>query len=135
MTSLSSLQLGDLFRADFRTSQSSDAINTALQKSLLFDYRYQPARIAIGLSLAQSTAPRPSSDTLGKPIRGETLFGQEESEMALWVTLICAQADIRAPSRKQLFELVAAHWARGLDLLEKKFKVYDGEPHNFLTSL
>lgn len=127
--------LGDLFRADFRTSQLADATNTALQKDLRFDYRYQPARVAIGLSLSLSAPPSLPPDILGKPIRGETLFGQEEGEMALWVSLICAQANVRVPTKKQLFDLVAGHWARGSQLLAKRYDAYEGEPHNFLMGI
>ncbi|KQM32524.1 hypothetical protein ASF03_13785 [Rhizobium sp. Leaf68] len=127
--------LGDLFRADFRTSQLADATNTALQKDLRFDYRYQPARVAIGLSLSLSASPSLPSDVLGKPIRGETLFGQEEGEMALWVSLICSHAGLQVPTKKQLFDLVAGHWARGLQLLVKRLDLYEGEPHEFLLSI
>ncbi|ESQ84199.1 hypothetical protein AEAC466_10670 [Asticcacaulis sp. AC466] len=75
------------------------------------------------------------SDLLGKPIRGETLFGQEESELALWVALIFEHSSSPQLTKKDLTELVAAHWHRGMRLLAEQIGNWDEEPHSFLLHL
>jgi hypothetical protein len=117
MKTSDSLHLVDVFRIDFRTSIEGDELNTGLQKALGLDYRYQPARIAIGLSLGNPFSPPAPANVLGKPIRGETLFGQEEADLAWWVALLIEHAEADNPCRRILVSLVAAHWLRGVQLL------------------
>lgn len=127
------LHLTDLSRMDFRTSATADQKNTELQQSLRLDYRYQPARIAIGLSLSNPEQAHSPADVLGKPIRGETLFGQEDVDLALWLTLLAQHAGIVSPSRKQVADLVAGHWARGIEMLAKNFLGNEADPQEFLA--
>lgn len=127
--------LGDLFRADVRTSREADSVNTHLQSILGFDYRYQVARLAIGLSLAEPSAPSAPGDLLGKPIRGETLFGQEEADLALWAALIVEHAAAAPASRKEILDLVAAHWNRGLEKLKRLWSKHEGAAPEFLCAL
>ncbi|PDT43972.1 hypothetical protein CO661_31920 [Sinorhizobium fredii] len=127
------LHLADLSRMDFRTSAVADQKNTELQRSLQLDYRYQPARIAIGLSLSNPQQPHAPADVLGKPIRGETLFGLEDVDLALWLTLLSHHSGIGSPSRKQVADLVASHWARGIGMLAKDFLGNEAHPQDFLT--
>ncbi len=122
-----SLNIVDIFRVDFRTSTEADCLNASLQKAMRFDYRYQPARLSLALSLSDETPPPPVADALGKPIRGETLFGQEEAELAVWIALIRETVDQSDLSRKDLFDMVAAHWARGGKMLEQSLNAYDGD--------
>jgi hypothetical protein len=130
-----SINLLDVFRIDFRTSSEADALNTSLQKSLKLDYRYQPARLGLSLSLADPSQPPPMADMVGKPIRGETLFGQEEGELALWVALIFEHDNTNDVTRKRLIDLVAAHWSRGLFLLAKQSVATKGAAHKLLLQL
>jgi len=125
--------LNDLSRMDFRTSATADQKNSELQQSLHLDYRYQPARIAIGLSLSNPQPPRVPADVLGKPIRGETLFGQEDVDLALWLTLLSQHAGVVSPSRKQVADLVAGHWARGVEMLVKASFGNEAHPQDFLA--
>lgn len=127
------LHLTDLSRMDFRTSAAADQKNTELQRSLQLDYRYQPARIAIGLSLSNPQQPHSPADVLGKPIRGETLFGQEDVDLALWLTLLSQHSGIGSPSRKEVADLVAGHWARGIGMLAKDFLGKGTDPWDFLA--
>lgn len=129
------LILGDLFRADVRTSREADGLNTHLQSALGFDYRYQVARLAIGLSLADPALPATAADLLGKPIRGETLFGQEETDLALWTALIVEHVPGAPASRKQILDLAAAHWQRGIQKLQRLWSKHDGAAPEFLCAL
>lgn len=118
----SAFQLGDIIRADFRTSRDGDARNTMLMKKFGFQYRYQPARLAIALSLRMPGIPKDMPDGTGKPIKGDILFGSDEAELALWVALVVQHADAPPMSRRSFQELVGAHWHRGMASL---FKIAD----------
>lgn len=111
------VQLLDLLRSDFRTTEAADALNGQLQKALGFAFRYQPARLALATSLSNPEVPDPETDLRGKPIKGETLFGQEETDLALWVSLIVEHAERTQATRRDIQGLVAAHWRRGIEVL------------------
>jgi DNA sulfur modification protein DndE len=131
---VANLVLADVFRADLRTSQDADDNNTHLQAALGLDYRYQVARIAIAASLGDHAPPPPASDLLGKPIRGETLFGQAELDLAMWVAQIIEHSDVD-PTRRGLADAVAAHWQRGVKTLSKAWSVHKGTAPEFLVQL
>lgn len=128
------LRLADLSRTDFRTSSEGDALNTRLLKTLGLDYRYQVARAAIALSLADGRRPPDAGELLGRPIRGETLFGAEEAEIGLWTALIVEHASLDAPVRRDVIDQVAAHWLRGAKLLAQKSDAA-ANPHLLLADL
>ena len=109
--------VADVGRLDFRTSRSGDTATAALQRALGLQYRYQPARLALGKSLGIRTQPTPVENLDGKTIRGETLFGLAEGEIGLWMSLVAEHAGVGPLSRKRLQELVSAHWSRGASLL------------------
>ncbi len=115
-------QIGDVARADFRTSRAADAENTRIQKLIGSLFRYQPARLAIGRSLGDASPPDAAEDVLGKPIRGDTLFGQDEADVAMWSSLILEHSARASLTRKELQELAAAHWQRGLSMLAAEWK-------------
>lgn len=114
-----SFQIADIARADFRTSFFADAENSRLQKALQFPYRYQPARLALSLSLRQPHAPKAIPEGGGRPIRGDILFGQDEADLTLWIVLIMEHSREPTLTRREFQELVAAHWARGMDDLSR----------------
>ena len=107
-------QLGDIIRADFRTSRDADGENTRIQKKFAFQFRYQPARLAIGLSLQCGPVPRPLEESSGKPIKGDILFGSDEADLSLWVALICEHSGESQFTRRAFQDLVGAHWSRGM---------------------
>ncbi|WP_111399763.1 DndE family protein [Humitalea rosea] len=109
--------ISDVGRLDFRTSRSGETATASLQRALGLQYRYQPARLAIGRSLGLDTRPAPIASVDGKAIRGETLFGQGADGIGLWMSLIVEHAGRGPLPRRELQELVAAHWARGAGLL------------------
>lgn len=117
MTVRHPVQLLDLLRSDFRTTEAADTLNSRLQNALGFAFRYQPARLAISKSLSNPEAPELEAELHGKPIKGETLFGQEETDLALWLGLIVEHAEKTQASRRDIQDLVAAHWRRGIEVL------------------
>lgn len=107
----------DIGRLDFRTSRSGDTATGQLLRLLNLQYRYQPARLALGRSLGIATQPAPVDNFDGKAIRGETLFGQGADDIGLWTSLLVEHAGGNVLDRRRLQELIAAHWARGANLL------------------
>jgi DNA sulfur modification protein DndE len=116
---VSTLQIGDISRADFRTSFVADSENSRIQKTLSLPFRYQPARLALSLSLRQSSLPSPIPDSSGRSIKGDTLFGQDEAELTLWIALIVQHRGQAELTRREFQDLVAAHWARGMEMLSR----------------
>lgn len=135
MSHLQPVRLGDLLRTDFRTSAEGDALNTKLLKDLGLDYRYQPARLAISVSMVDPKPPSNPPEFLGKPIRGETLFGAEEVEIGLWVALLVEHAGLEQLSRRDVIDLVAGHWQRGARILVRRVERWDGTPHALVAEL
>lgn len=116
ITEGSLLGVAEIGRMDFRTSRSGETATRSLLRALGLQYRYQPARLAIGKSLGIATRPAPIDNLDGKVIRGETLFGQAAADLGLWAGLVEEHAG--GPlDRRALHDLVAAHWARGAGLL------------------
>ncbi len=120
---------------DFRTSRSGDTATASLLRALELQYRYQPARLAIGKSLGVPTAPPAPENLDGKAIRGETLFGQASADLGMWTCLIVAHAGQGPLSRKTLHELVAAHWARGAGLLWDSLRDKDDKLTNMANQI
>lgn len=111
------LSLAEIGRIDFRTSRSGDTATLSLLKALELQYRYQPARLAIARSLSLPLPPPPVDNLDGKVIRGETLFGSGTEDLAIWVSLLTGYSGERPLDRRELQDVVAAHWARGAGLL------------------
>jgi hypothetical protein len=129
------VQLVDILRADFRTSREADAVSTALQRVLALPYRYHPARLALGFSLSKPAPPPQAVDLLGRPIKGETLFGHEENDLAVWTGLFVEHRSRPGVTKRQLQDDVAAHWQRGTQLLWTCWERHHGEPHLFYARL
>ncbi|ANT54815.1 DndE family protein [Mesorhizobium amorphae] len=128
-------QLGDIIRADFRTSRDADGLNTTLMKKFGFQYRYQPARLAIALSLRIPALPKDMPDGAGKPIKGDILFGSDEAELALWVALVVQHSHAIPMSRRSFQELVGSHWHRGMTGLSEISDDLDQHPELLAQTL
>lgn len=130
-----SVQLVDILRADFRTSAGADRSNTELQHALDLPFRYHPARLAIAVSLSDPSPPPIAPDATGRPIKGETLFGQDELDLAMWTGLIVEHAAVAAITRRQLQDLVSAHWQRGVAKLWLIWTKSAGQRDHFFIAL
>jgi DNA sulfur modification protein DndE len=122
--------LDEIATAAFRTNAEADQRAQRLKDALGFGAFYVPARLAIGRSLAITHAPPPAGGAPGRPIPGGTLFGVGE-DLATWVSLLIEHTGRAPVDLRELQALVAAHWARGLDLLAETFKAANNDPNEF----
>lgn len=129
------LNLADIGRMDFRPSTGADQICGSLQRTLDLPFRYQIARMAIGRSLSVPSMPPTPADSGGRSIRGETLLGKEVSEMGLWIALLSEHAGRNDLSKRDVQELIAAHWCRGANALDEQWKASSQNFGAFITRL
>jgi hypothetical protein len=128
--------LMDMIRGDFRTSRPADELNARFQTLLGLPHRYGPARLALGRSLGIQSQPdlQLNSFGLGRPIKGEQLFGQGV-ELSCWLTLVTEHVGQGSLSRRDFQALITAHWHRGLYTLWDDWKVSAGEFDAFVARL
>ena len=129
------LNLADVGRMDFRPSAGADQICGTLQRALDLPFRYQIARMAIGRSLSVQSIPPAPADSGGRSIRGETLLGKEVAEVGLWMALLSEHAGRNDLSKRDVQELVTAHWCRGASALEDQWKASGQNFGAFITRL
>lgn len=105
--------------ANFASSSEAYRQTDELRVRLGFAARAPIARMAIGRSLGETTIPPKVPDMMGKPIKGDTLFGVEEHP--LWIALLVTnfrdlfpKAAVTLPA---IQDSVARHWHRGMELL------------------
>lgn len=130
-------ELLELAGAGFRTTKQADDLNSQFQRLLGMQYRYGPARMAIGLSLSLATQPDIDLsiyDDMGKAIKGENLFGSG-AELATWVALIIEREKMEKLKKKEIINIVAAHWHRGINILWECWKNCESNFDNFLVHI
>jgi hypothetical protein len=125
--------LSELLQANFRTSRAADELNDRLRTKLGMPFRYGPARLAIARSLALPEAPplMVMREELGKPIKGDQLFGKD---LGVWAALV-TQRTGQTLERREFEILVGAHWHRGATLLWRGWEEADGDFALFLRRL
>jgi len=105
------------WKAQFRPTEASFDLEEKVKAKLGFGTRYEPARLMIGRSMCEPTAPAPvpNSTRYSKPIPGEHLFGDK---IDLWLAALILDGSLaQSASVDDLRALVEAHWARGASLL------------------
>lgn len=127
------ISLVEVAGANFRTDEGSDETNTEFLKRLGVKARYMPARLAIARSLAISTPPTPLAEEMewGKSIKGDTLFGTG-TDLAAWVALITQRSEGNSQHLRDFISLVAAHWQRGLSLLQTDWEKSEQDVAHFV---
>lgn len=131
-----SFSLVEVAGANFRTDDQSDALNTAFMGRLGMRKRYLPARLAISRSLAVPNPPDPIGEDLdpGKAIKGDTLFGTGTT-LSVWLALIVERSGEADLDTRKLIAVVAAHWRRGLQLLNREWEQADEDVAKFVKRL
>ena len=131
-----SISLVEAAGANFRTDETSDALNTAFMGRLGMRKRYLPARLAISRSLAVPAPPTPLDEghDPGKVIKGDTLFGTGTA-LSVWLSLIVERSEEKDVDTRRLIALVGAHWSRGLQLLDKEWEQVDADVAQFVKRL
>jgi hypothetical protein len=71
---------------------------------------------------------------MGRTIRGQHLFG-EGPDLAAWVALLVQRAGRIDIGRRELQQLVAAHWRRGAELLAQDWEEVQGSLPRFVERL
>lgn len=133
----SSLNLVELITAGFRTTKSADEKNTKLMNLLGVSVRYGPARLAIARSLTNKAQPdidALAQEDYGKTIPGQILFGSGVN-LATWVSLIVEHSNKADINKKDLQNLVGAHWRRGINMLWKEWEGCDRDFDQFIVHL
>ena len=131
-----SISLVEAAGANFRTDETSDALNTAFMGRLGMRKRYLPARLAISRSLAVPAPPDwlGEGHDPGKVIKGDTLFGTGTA-LSVWLSLIVERSEEKEVDTRRLIALVGAHWRRGLQLLDKEWEQAEGDVAQFVKRL
>lgn len=125
------LTLREIAGANFRTSEESDTVNTDFMEHLGSRTRYLPARLAIGRSLRVAASP-PAVEQSGKTIKGETLFGDE---LGPWLAMLTEHDGREDIALRGLQAIVAAHWARGIGMLQRDWAAAGQDRDRLLRKL
>ena len=121
--------------ADFRTDESSDNINDEFKTRLGMEKRYLPARLAIAKSLAASAPVELLAQSpKGRAIKGDVLFGTGP-ELSCWLILLTEHSGQEIADVKTLKSLVAAHWRRGIHILDQEWQNVNGDFSKFIFNL
>lgn len=126
----------DVAGANFRTDEKADELNTEFMRRLGMKKRYLPARLALSRSLGLTSSPNPitSEAEWGKAIKGDTLFGTG-TQLMTWVSLVVQHSPSSEYDIKLLTSNVAAHWKRGLELLDADWKQSGEDVFKFVRRL
>jgi len=124
----------EIWRGGFRPTVSAEEFEDRLRSRLGLTAKYESARLCLGRSLAETTAPEPArSAEKGKSIAGEFLFGDE---INLWISTFVLGGELGAHAAVDDFRaLVEAHWARGARLLEVELSECNGDEVRFMSRL
>ena len=125
------LTLREIAGASFRTSDEADTVNTDFMEHLGSRTRYLPARLAIGRSLRVPASPPPAEQS-GKTIKGETLFGDD---LGPWLAMLVEHDGREDLSLRGLQAIVAAHWARGIGMLQRDWAAAGQDRDRLLRKL
>ena len=114
----------------------AETFEDRLRSKLGFTAKYESARLSIGRSLAEASAPDPvvrSNDEKGKVIAGEYLFGDD---IDLWMSIFAIDGQLGVAAAPDDFRsLVEAHWSRGARLLQQDFEGCGEDDIRFVTRL
>jgi hypothetical protein len=123
---MSDIETTKVWLANFNTSADAAQIGKDLFNRLGFSSHYQLARLAIGRSLGEATFPEAAPDARGNPIKGNLLFGEEQSGALLWLGLLVESVYQHLPNKIISLEILQSavrdHWRRGVMLLQQDWE-------------
>ena len=132
------IEIAGLPNTTFSTTRSADQSCAELTIRFGWRYRYVAARLAIARSLSLPTPPRSLTveerEDMATSLRGLQLFG-EGRDLAAWLALIIQSAGDDGMSKSSFQALVAAHWARGADLLTEDWERSGHDMERFVARL
>lgn len=118
----------------FSCTSEADELSRRLMDRLGLGNHYIPARLAIARSLAIPEPPSPAEGETARNIPGDTLFGTGP-DLAAWISLLVEHSGREPTDKREFKKLVAAHWTRGLKLLNETLEQSDGDTSAFWRSL
>lgn len=134
---MSAISIEQVLLAGFQTSGEADKRTEQLRSSLGLSAKNRVARLAIGRSLSDSSFPASALDSMGRPIKGDVLFGL--NELPLWTGLLFTHLLKTNPkaelSLATLQDLVKRHWNRGINLLMEDWDESGEDYHRFIDIL
>ena len=100
-----------------RPTAAAKEVEDTLRTLFGWRMRHEPARLAIGRSLAEGAAPPLQPEVeFDKPIRGQQIFG--DADFNAWLTLLITDGQLQEHAKPEHFKTaVEAHWHRGAELL------------------
>ncbi len=108
-----------IWKANFRLTEDAFSLEEMLRSAYGMQHRYDSARILIGRSLNEPSAPDPvqgDASFYSRPLSGELLFGDQ---IDLWISLLTLDGRLSVDATTGDFRsLVEAHWARGCQLIK-----------------
>lgn len=123
--------------SNFNTDSEADRLTEEFRKRLGIPTRYKVARLAMGRSLGESSKLPEISDSKGKTITGEILFGREE--VLLWIGLFVTHLKeiekCKEISLSLIQDTVKRHWRRGVFLLDNDWQLADEQEEKFIDIL
>jgi len=116
-----------IWKAHFRSTEPSAALEDKLRSAYGLQFRYDAARLLIGRSLREPQPPDPlpaGTKWFNKAIAGEYLFGEQ---LDLWLCAFILDGKLQEGATTDHFrDLVEAHWARGYDLVSAELDGCEG---------
>ncbi len=129
-----SVSLIDMHKIRIPPDSETDALNDKFMTRLGMPNRYEPARLAVARSLAIPASPPSIGAKTSRTIHGESLFGSGEY-LSMWIALIIEHAGDTEIDKSKLVDLVAAHWRRGIKLLDEDWSKSKEDVDDFVKRL
>ena len=112
-----------IWKGQFKPTEETAEFEDKLRRAFGLTHRYDSARLLIGRSLADPSAPDPlpsGTKFFKNPLSGELLFG---TELDLWMCAFILDGKLSATSTGEDFRsLVESHWARGFRLVRDELE-------------
>ena len=115
------MNVNEVLLANFTSSNETRAFYKEFSPILGLTEQYRAARLAIGRSLSEVSAPGPAPDSRGSALKGHLLFGSDEREHLPWIGLLCEHAlqNQMTVSLQSMQTCSRDHWHRGCTLLRE----------------
>lgn len=131
------LSITDVLLANFQANKEGSALSEEMRRFLGLSTHYKIGRLALGRSMGEPSYPELTSDTPGRPLKGNLLFG--ETEVSLWLGLLITNILYYNPDAaitlQVLQNAVKRHWSRGVRLLKDDWISVDEDYEKFIELL
>ena len=127
----------DVLLANFQANKEGATLSEEMRRHLGLSTHYKIGRLALGRSMGEPSYPELTSDTPGRPLKGNLLFG--ETEVSLWLGLLITNILHYNPDTpitlQTIQNAVKRHWSRGVRLLKDDWISVDEDYEKFIELL